>query len=403
MHGLVALMELQASRSRARTGPSGEAVLLLEQDRVALGLAAGRPRPRRARPRAAHRRRPRPVHAAGRDRRLPRARPGRRRHRLGADRRPLRRARPAPAVAGRRAQPRGRRRHGVRPRGRRSSWSTRSRPSPRCAATTCCRPCAATCSRSSAATTRRGRSSSAPRRSPRTPASAQCCSSGWRPARPGTAAEQKEVFDVARHKNAVIYGGGGSIGGAVARAFGREGARVFLAGRTRAKLEEVAEAIRAAGGVAETAEVDALDEQAVDRHADAVAAEAGGIDISFNLITHPYTHGTPMAEMAVEDFMAPVETAARTTFLTARAAARHMIRQALGRDPRLRRPGRPQRPDARLLPGRHPGRVRRDRDDAAAAGRRAGAARGPGRHARERRCSRVAPRGLRGPRRRSSR
>ena len=131
-------------------------------------------------------------------------------------------------------------------------------------------------------------------------------------------------------KNAVIYGGGGSIGGAVARAFAREGARVFLAGRTAAKLDEVAEQIRSAGGGAETAQVDALDEQAVDRHADQVAAEAGGIDISFNLIAHPYTHGVPLAEMAVDDFMAPVEAAARTTFLTARAAARHMIKQGSG-------------------------------------------------------------------------
>ncbi len=131
-------------------------------------------------------------------------------------------------------------------------------------------------------------------------------------------------------KKAVIYGGAGSIGGAVARAFGREGARVFLAGRTKATLEEVAQEIRAAGGSAETAAVDALDERAVDEHADAVAAEAGGIDVSMNVITHPYTHGIPLAEMAVDDFMAPVETAARTTFLTARAAARHMIPQASG-------------------------------------------------------------------------
>lgn len=86
-------------------------------------------------------------------------------------------------------------------------------------------------------------------------------------------------------KNAVIYGGGGAIGGAVARAFAREGARVFLAGRTRTSLEEVAAEIRSAGGVADTAEVDALDEKAVDEHADAVAAEAGGIDVSFNLIS----------------------------------------------------------------------------------------------------------------------
>ena len=131
-------------------------------------------------------------------------------------------------------------------------------------------------------------------------------------------------------KNAVIYGGGGSIGGAVARSFAREGARVFLAGRTQAKLMEVADDIRAAGGQAETAAVDALDEEAVDRHADAVAAEAGGIDISFNLITHPHTHGVPFHEMEVDDFMAPVEVAARTTFITARAAARHMIPRGSG-------------------------------------------------------------------------
>jgi 3-oxoacyl-[acyl-carrier protein] reductase len=131
-------------------------------------------------------------------------------------------------------------------------------------------------------------------------------------------------------KTAVIYGGGGAIGGAVARAFAREGARVYLAGRTKAPLEAVAEAIRAAGGTVATAQIDALDEQAVDRHADAVAAEAGGIDISFNVIAHPYTHGIPMAEMSVDDFMAPVQTAARTTFLTARAAARHMIPRRSG-------------------------------------------------------------------------
>ncbi|MEU4409466.1 SDR family oxidoreductase [Streptosporangium sp. NPDC023963] len=52
-------------------------------------------------------------------------------------------------------------------------------------------------------------------------------------------------------RNAIVYGGGGSVGGAVARAFGREGARVFLAGRTPATLERVAGQIRAAGGAVE--------------------------------------------------------------------------------------------------------------------------------------------------------
>jgi short chain dehydrogenase len=65
-------------------------------------------------------------------------------------------------------------------------------------------------------------------------------------------------------KNAVIYGGGGSIGGAVARAFASEGANIFLAGRTLATLDEAAAQIRSAGGEVETARVDALDERAVD-------------------------------------------------------------------------------------------------------------------------------------------
>jgi 3-oxoacyl-[acyl-carrier protein] reductase len=131
-------------------------------------------------------------------------------------------------------------------------------------------------------------------------------------------------------KRAVIYGGGGKVGGAVARAFAREGAKVFLAGRTLSPLEEVAQEIRSAGGVAETAQVDALDEQAVDEHADAVAQKAGGIDVSFNLISYGDVQGTPLAEMAIEDFQQPVVAAVRTQFLTARAAARHMIRQGSG-------------------------------------------------------------------------
>jgi NAD(P)-dependent dehydrogenase (short-subunit alcohol dehydrogenase family) len=117
-------------------------------------------------------------------------------------------------------------------------------------------------------------------------------------------------------KTAVIYGGAGSIGGAVARAFAREGAQVHLTGRTLASVQPLAEEIGA-----EAAEVDALDERAIDAHADAI----GPLDISFNAITHGDVQGTPMHEMDVEDYLQPVATAVRTTFLTMRAAARHMI------------------------------------------------------------------------------
>ncbi|HVD13931.1 MAG TPA: SDR family oxidoreductase [Actinomycetota bacterium] len=132
------------------------------------------------------------------------------------------------------------------------------------------------------------------------------------------------------YKNAIIYGGGGRIGGAVARAFAREGATVHLAGRTLDRLKQVAEQIRAAGGTAETATLDALDQTAVEAHADAVAARHGSIDISFNLISHGDVQGIPLVEMRLDDFTQPVVTALRTTFLTATAAARHMLRQGSG-------------------------------------------------------------------------
>jgi 3-oxoacyl-[acyl-carrier protein] reductase len=131
-------------------------------------------------------------------------------------------------------------------------------------------------------------------------------------------------------RNAVIYGGGGSIGGAVARAFIREGATVHLAGRTQAKLDAVADAVRAAGGRAETAVVDALDEQAVDTHAEQVATDHGSLDISMCVVSQQDVQGTPLVELSVEDFMRPVDVTTRSFFISARAAARHMIRQRSG-------------------------------------------------------------------------
>jgi 3-oxoacyl-[acyl-carrier protein] reductase len=130
-------------------------------------------------------------------------------------------------------------------------------------------------------------------------------------------------------KVAVIYGAGGPIGGAVARAFAREGARVFLAGRTQAKLDAVAEDIRANGGAAETAALDALDAHAVDAFVDGIVAQAGQLDISFNLISYGDVQ-KPLMELTVEDFTQPITTAMRTHLLTTKAAARHMIQRGAG-------------------------------------------------------------------------
>ena len=132
------------------------------------------------------------------------------------------------------------------------------------------------------------------------------------------------------NKNAVIYGAGGSIGGAVAREFARERARLFVAGRTREKLEAVASEITAEGGSAEVTVLDALDEQAVDEHAQAVVSQAGSIDVSFNLISRGDVQGIPLINMTTDDLLRAVVNGLRSNFLTARAAARRMVEQGSG-------------------------------------------------------------------------
>jgi NAD(P)-dependent dehydrogenase (short-subunit alcohol dehydrogenase family) len=130
-----------------------------------------------------------------------------------------------------------------------------------------------------------------------------------------------------KDKVAVIYGAGGSIGGAVARAFAREGATLFLTGRKLAPVDAVAKDVVSAGGSAEAAEVDALDEQAVDKHLQSVIDKARHVDISFNAVGIPDTGivGVPLVELDVEQFSLPITAYARSYFLTARLAARRMV------------------------------------------------------------------------------
>jgi len=127
-------------------------------------------------------------------------------------------------------------------------------------------------------------------------------------------------------KTAIVYGAGGAIGAAVARAYAREGAEVHLAGRTRATLEEVAQRIRRDGGVAHVARVDVLDRAAVARHADATA----GIDICFNAISNDDVQGTPLLAMQPEEFLRPVTKAVTAHFNIATAVGRQMTRRGHG-------------------------------------------------------------------------
>jgi len=133
-------------------------------------------------------------------------------------------------------------------------------------------------------------------------------------------------------KVAVIYGAGGGIGGAVALAFAREGAKLFLTGRQRAPVEVVAKEVVSAGGSADVAEVDALDERAVDKHLQSVIDKAGRVDISFNAVGIPNAKilGVPLTELDVEQFSLPITTLATSYFLTACLAARRMVANKSG-------------------------------------------------------------------------
>lgn len=131
-------------------------------------------------------------------------------------------------------------------------------------------------------------------------------------------------------KRCIIHGAAGAIGSAVARTFAHEGAQVFLAGRTLDKLEALAGELRAAGGIAHAARVDALDESEVRQHAAAVAEQAGGIDVMLNAVGFPHVQGVPFAELSYDAFQLPVQAYTRTVFLTSQAVAPYMARQKSG-------------------------------------------------------------------------
>ena len=134
-------------------------------------------------------------------------------------------------------------------------------------------------------------------------------------------------------KHAVVFGAGGSIGASVAKEFAAEGAEVFLSGRTKSNVEEVTKQITAAGGRAHAAVLDALDDDAVNEYVDNIVRLTGTIDVVFNAVgplANEYGNGKHAVDLAIEEFMVPLTTLVRSNFITARAAARHMVKQHSG-------------------------------------------------------------------------
>lgn len=131
-------------------------------------------------------------------------------------------------------------------------------------------------------------------------------------------------------KVAVVHGGGGSIGAAAARVFAREGAALYLAGRSRPRLEAAASAARELGAAVEIAVVDAMDQAAVDRHVDEVTDAAGRIDIALNSVGFDHVQGLAIGDTSLDDYLHPVTGYLQTNFVTAKAVARPMIVQGSG-------------------------------------------------------------------------
>ena len=138
---------------------------------------------------------------------------------------------------------------------------------------------------------------------------------------------------ILKGKGAVIFGAGGSIGSAVGKEFATEGAEVFLSGRSKSSVEAVAKEIAANGGLAHAAAIDTSDEAAVNQYIDAIVKQSGKIDIVLDVagpLAKEYGNTKFAVDLSVDEFLVPLQTMVRSRFITARAAARQMIKQHAG-------------------------------------------------------------------------
>lgn len=138
---------------------------------------------------------------------------------------------------------------------------------------------------------------------------------------------------ILKGKHAVVFGAGGTIGAAVAREFAAEGAEVFLSGRTKSSVDTVAGQITAKGGKAHASVIDTSDEVAVNNYLDDIVKQTAGIDTILDFagpLAKEYGNGKLAVDLPVSEFMVPLETMVRSRFITARAAARHMMKARSG-------------------------------------------------------------------------
>src|SRR5258708_39159901 len=101
----------------------------------------------------------------------------------------------------------------------------------------------------------------------------------------------------------------------------------------KGKVETEAKQITTDGGRAHAAVVDGDDYTAVEEYVDGIAKRTGRIDVVFNAtgpLVSEYGNGKNAVDLPLEEFMVPLTTIVKSQFITARSAARQMVKQRSG-------------------------------------------------------------------------
>jgi len=128
---------------------------------------------------------------------------------------------------------------------------------------------------------------------------------------------------------ALVTGAGGGLGTAIAKRFASEGAALMCADRDGARAEATASAIAKSGGSAQALQADVADPVQCDGQVAETVRRFGRIDIAVN------NAGIALHKLALDTSLEDWERVLRInltgSFLTAQAAARHMVKQGGGR------------------------------------------------------------------------
>jgi NAD(P)-dependent dehydrogenase (short-subunit alcohol dehydrogenase family) len=129
---------------------------------------------------------------------------------------------------------------------------------------------------------------------------------------------------------ALITGGGGEIGAAIARRFAREGAAVAVADIVRGKAEAIAQAIAAGGGKAHALEVDVADPASAEAAFTRTVAAFGRLTTLLNVAAAPVSQPGTVEMLPLADWLSEVSINLTGTFLMCKYAVPELRRAGGG-------------------------------------------------------------------------